>query len=62
MKREGNTHYNYRHTFKFHFISGGGIARFEAITTYPDGSSTDTGKITGVVDEILAKVIDILDP
>ncbi|MBE8598126.1 type II toxin-antitoxin system PemK/MazF family toxin [Xenorhabdus sp. BG5] len=68
--------------------SGGGIARSEAVTVYLDGSSTDTGKITGVVlcyqirsldlnerkatysaqatpgivDEILTKVIDILDP
>ncbi|PHM29966.1 type II toxin-antitoxin system PemK/MazF family toxin [Xenorhabdus budapestensis] len=68
--------------------SGGGIARSEAVTVYLDGSSTDTGKITGVVlcyqirsldlnerkatysaqaepsvvDEVLAKVIDILDP
>ncbi|MDX7998581.1 type II toxin-antitoxin system PemK/MazF family toxin [Xenorhabdus sp. Reich] len=68
--------------------SGGGLARSEAITVYLDGSSTDTGKITGIalcyqirsldlneckatyaaqvepdiVDEILAKVIDILDP
>ncbi|PHM23788.1 type II toxin-antitoxin system PemK/MazF family toxin [Xenorhabdus ehlersii] len=68
--------------------SGGGLARSEAVTVYLDGSSTDTGKITGVVlcyqirsldlnerkatysaqaepsvvDEILSKVIDILDP
>ncbi|MBD1229438.1 type II toxin-antitoxin system PemK/MazF family toxin [Xenorhabdus griffiniae] len=68
--------------------SRGGIARSEAVTVYLDGSSTDTGKITGVVlcyqirsldlnelkatysaqatpgivDEILTKVIDILDP
>lgn len=68
--------------------SGGGLARSEAVTVYLDGSSTDTGKVTGValcyqirsldlcerkasyvaqaesniVDEILAKVIDILDP
>ncbi|MDC9606662.1 type II toxin-antitoxin system PemK/MazF family toxin [Xenorhabdus griffiniae] len=68
--------------------SGGGVARSEAVTVYLDGSSTDTGKITGVVlcyqirsldlneskatysaqaepsvvDEVLSKVIDILDP
>lgn len=68
--------------------TGGGLARSEAVTVYFDGSSTDTGKITGValcyqvrsldlierrakyaatavpsvVDDVLAKVIDILDP
>ncbi|MBD2783274.1 hypothetical protein ID858_05915 [Xenorhabdus sp. DI] len=64
------------------------MARSEAVTVYLDGSSTDTGRVTGValcyqirsldlnerkatysaqaepsvVDEILSKVIDILDP
>ncbi|NIF24545.1 type II toxin-antitoxin system PemK/MazF family toxin [Candidatus Pantoea multigeneris] len=68
--------------------SGGQAARSAAVTVYIDGSSTDTGKVTGValcyqlssldlparnasfsakvephvMDEILAKIVDLIDP